>query len=185
MYEVKQIQTSSKNSNKHHYRLYFITKNAKNSLISNTDSHSNDKCSFSLDDGSKFLSTSSNQSPTILIVDEDEDILYSFGTLLKSEGYKVHVSSKPGEALRHIMEYPCHGYDLVILDIRMPDIDGINLFYWFKAIDPYMNILIVTALDLIGEFVNALPGINTNEIIQKPLDNNEFILKIREKLAST
>ena len=46
-----------------------------------------------------------------------------------------------------------------------------------------MNILIVTALDLIGEFINALPGINTNEIIQKPLDNDEFISKIKEKIA--
>jgi YesN/AraC family two-component response regulator len=76
-----------------------------------------------------------------------------------------------------------HGYDLVITDIRMPDINGIKLFYLLKAMDPFMNILFVSALDIIDEFVSSLPGFDTKDIIKKPVSNADFISKVEEKLT--
>jgi hypothetical protein len=52
-----------------------------------------------------------------------------------------------------------------------------------KAIDPYLDILFVTALDLVGEFVEALPEIKMNEIIRKPVTEEQFITQIKMKLA--
>jgi CheY-like chemotaxis protein len=119
----------------------------------------------------------------ILVIDDDEDILYTYESLLRKEGYKVHVFSNSSEALKHVKENKLHNYDLVVMDIRMPDINGIKLFYWFKAIDPYMNIIFITALDLIGEFVDALPGIKTNDILRKPITNREFLSIIKTRLS--
>lgn len=131
-------------------------------------------------DQSLFANTTSFN---ILVIDDDEDILYTYESLLRKEGYKVHVFSNSSEALKHLKENKLHNYDLVVMDIRMPDINGIKLFYWFKAIYPHMNIIFITALDLIGEFVDALPGIKTNEILRKPIGNREFLSAIKTRLS--
>ncbi len=65
----------------------------------------------------------------------------------------------------------------------MPEVSGIKLFYMLKAVDPYLNILFVTALDLVGEFVEALPEIKMNEIMKKPVTEEQFITQIKMKLA--
>jgi DNA-binding NtrC family response regulator len=65
----------------------------------------------------------------------------------------------------------------------MREVSGIRLFYRFKAIDPYLNIIFVTALDLVGEFVEALPEIKMTEIVRKPLNGQQFLSIIKRKLA--
>lgn len=123
-----------------------------------------------------------NKSFKILIIDDDEDILHTYRSLLKRHKFKVESFSNPVEALKHITEKKSHEYDLVIMDIRMPEVSGIKLFYMFKAIDPYIKILFVTALDLVGEFVEALPDINMSEIARKPLSEEQFISIIKKRL---
>lgn len=126
---------------------------------------------------------SKNKLDKILIIDDDEDILYTYKSLLKRQEYKVESFSNPVEALKHITEKKSHDYDLVIMDIRMPEVSGIKLFYMFKAIDPYIKILFITALDLVGEFVQALPDINMSEIARKPLSEEQFISIVKKRLA--
>ena len=123
------------------------------------------------------------RSYKILLIDDDEDILYTYRSLLRKEKYSVEAYSSPIEALRHLTEKKSHDYDLVVMDIRMPEVSGIKLFYMLKAIDPYLNILFVTALDLVGEFVEALPEIKMNEIMRKPVTEEQFITQIKMKLA--
>jgi CheY-like chemotaxis protein/class 3 adenylate cyclase len=124
-----------------------------------------------------------NGSYKILLIDDDEDILYTYRSLLRKEKYSVESYSSPIEALKHLTEKKSHDYDLVVMDIRMPEVSGIKLFYMLKAIDPYLDILFVTALDLVGEFVEALPEIKMNEIIRKPVTEEQFITQIKMKLA--
>ncbi len=124
-----------------------------------------------------------NKQYHILLIDDDEDILYTYRSLLKKEGYQVHSYSNPIEALENLAKKNSHNYDLVVMDIRMPEVSGIKLFYRFKAIDPYLNILFVTALDLVGEFVEALPEIKMTEIVRKPLSGEQFISIIKKKLS--
>lgn len=85
----------------------------------------------------------------ILIIDDDEDILYSFQSILKKEGYKVKIFSNPTQAFMHFMKVEPYRYDLVIMDIRMPNMSGIQLYYRLKAVDPYIDVLLVTALDVV------------------------------------
>ncbi len=124
-----------------------------------------------------------NKQYRILLIDDEEDILYTYRSLLKKEGYQVHSYSNPIEALETLAKKNSHNYDLVVMDIRMPGISGIKLFYRFKAIDPYLNILFVTALDLVGEFVEALPEIKMTEIVRKPLSGEQFVSIIKKKLS--
>jgi CheY-like chemotaxis protein len=124
-----------------------------------------------------------NKRYNILLIDDDEDILYTYRSLLKKEGYQVHSYSNPIEALENLAKKNSHNYDLVVMDIRMPEVSGIKLFYRFKAIDPYLNILFVTALDLVGEFVEALPEIKMTEIVRKPLSGEQFVSIIKKKLS--
>ncbi len=124
-----------------------------------------------------------NKEYNILLIDDEEDILYTYHSLLKREGYQVHSYSNPNEALKNLAKKNSHNYDLVVMDIRMPGVSGIKLFYRFKAIDPYLNILFVTALDLVGEFVEALPEIKMTEIVRKPLSGEQFVSIIKRKLS--
>jgi CheY-like chemotaxis protein/class 3 adenylate cyclase len=124
-----------------------------------------------------------NKQYHILLIDDDEDILYTYHSMLKKEGYQVQSYSNPIEALENLAKKNSHNYDLVVMDIRMPGVSGIKLFYRFKAIDPYLNIIFVTALDLVGEFVEALPEIKMTEIVRKPLSGEQFVSIIKKKLA--
>ena len=126
-----------------------------------------------------------NSDLKILIAEDDVLMIKILEFILKKEGYQVHSYSNPIEALENLAKKNSHSYDLVVMDIRMPGVSGIKLFYRFKAIDPYLNILFVTALDLVGEFVEALPEIKMTEIVRKPLSGEQFISIIKRKLSKS
>jgi CheY-like chemotaxis protein/class 3 adenylate cyclase len=192
-YDLQKLNTSMQKADTGFYYLYSLIKKTEQEIKNNTKRNHSPVLSSSLSSttppSATFFPNEQDQqlianttSFNILVIDDDEDILYTYKSLLRKEGYKVNVFSNSSEALKHVKENKLHNYDLVVMDIRMPDINGIKLFYWFKAIDPYMNIIFITALDLIGEFVDALPGIKTNEILRKPIGNREFLSAIKMRL---
>jgi len=66
---------------------------------------------------------------------------------------------------------------LAILDIRMPDLNELQLYYRLKAINRKIKILFVSALDAVPELVSILPDVKiTNDIIKKPVALNDFIM---------
>ncbi|MDQ4073697.1 MAG: response regulator [Thermoproteota archaeon] len=124
-----------------------------------------------------------NRMFRIMLIDDDEDILYTFETVLTLEGFNVKTFSKPLEAFEHFTAVEPDSYDLLILDIRMPDISGIKLYYRLKAVNPGIPILFITALDVVEELLDALPGINTEEIIKKPIERETLLKKIKTLLG--
>src|SRR5215210_5937673 len=126
-----------------------------------------------------------NSHINILLIDNDEDILYTFNTILKKQGYKVTAFSNSVEALNHFTEKGPFFYDLILMDIRMPGINGIQLYYNIRAINPYAKILLVSALDVVSELVDQMPGIIMKEIIRKPIKVEDFILKIKSTLDNS
>jgi CheY-like chemotaxis protein len=121
----------------------------------------------------------------IILIDDDEDILYTYRSLLKKEGYNVKSFSNPLEALKHLTQNTPHFYDLILLDIRMPDINGIQLYYKLKAINPYLNILFISALDIVQEVIDALPGIQSNDIIRKPVNNEDLLARVKSTIQDS
>jgi two-component system response regulator ChvI len=117
----------------------------------------------------------------VLLVDDDKDILFTFRKLLTSEGILVISYNEPLEALKHF-SVESHSYDLVVLDIRMPKINGIELYYRLKEINRDIKVLFLTALDTPEELVEALPGIQADNIIKKPVAASYFVTAIKKRL---
>lgn len=141
----------------------------------------------------KIFQTTSNTSsefgkkvPGVLIVDDEEDVLYAFEVILSSQKYHVKAFSGSKEALKHIVEQNNYSqYSLAIIDIRLPDINGIQLYQILKIINKKIKVLFVSALDAAEELTSLFPEISTGDIIRKPVSQQDFIEKVDEILSST
>ena len=83
----------------------------------------------------------------ILLIDDEEDLLTVYKLFLSSAGYtNLKAFSDPREGLKHVVDLkdPSH-YDLAILDIRMGDINGIQLYQILKIMRPNIKVLFVSA----------------------------------------
>ena len=124
-------------------------------------------------------------SPTkVMIVDDELDALLTYKVFLSDDGYNVDAFSDPQEALKNFAQANHHSYcDLVIMDIRMPGLNGLQLYYRIKAIDPNVKILFVSALDAAEEMVSILPGIKLGDIVRKPIEREQFLCKVKSALG--
>jgi CheY-like chemotaxis protein/class 3 adenylate cyclase len=125
-------------------------------------------------------------SANILVVDDEPDTAFTYKSLLSAEGYNVQVFTDPQESLKHFVQLPDPSsyYQLVLLDIRMPRLNGLQLFYRIKAISPNTKILFCSALDIAEEFTSILPNITHNHILKKPLKREHFISRINSVLGT-
>src|ERR687893_833772 len=119
-------------------------------------------------------------SYNILVVDDEPDTAFTYKTLLSAEGYDVQVFTDSQEALKHFAQRPdpSSHYQLVLLDIRMPRLNGLQLFYRIKAVSPNTKIVFCSALDIAEELTSILPGISYHHIFKKPMRREDFISKI-------
>ena len=119
---------------------------------------------------------------TIMLVDDEPDILLTYETYLTSAGYNVDAFTDPREALMRFAHADSNTYNLVLMDIRMPNLNGLQLYYRLKAINPNIKILFVSALDAAQEMVSILPSIGLDDVIRKPVDNDQFLSKVKKAL---
>jgi two-component system, OmpR family, response regulator ChvI len=72
-----------------------------------------------------------------------------------------------------------------VFDFKMPNANGFQLYYKFKAMNPDVKIIFVTALDMMGEeLASMLPGFSAdNDLIKKPLSKDQYINKIKSVLS--
>jgi DNA-binding response OmpR family regulator len=129
------------------------------------------------------LCTTSNAPATIMVVDDEPDILLTYKTYLDSAGYNVDSFTDPTEALMHFANIDLNTYNLVIMDIRMPNLNGLQLYYRLEAINPKIKILFVSALDAAQEMISILPDIGLNDVIRKPVDNDQFLSKVKSAIV--
>ncbi len=124
----------------------------------------------------------SNSSFNILLIDDDADILFTFKTIIESEKFKTNSFSDPSKALEHFSQVTPYHYDLIIMDIRMPGLNGIQLYSKMKIMNPDIKVLFLSALDAVEELLSIFPDLSPKEIVKKPIDFNEFLFKINKIL---
>jgi two-component system response regulator ChvI len=125
-------------------------------------------------------SPTSHSGYNIMLVDDEEDILYSFKVALTSNGYHVEAFTDSQEALECFAQGSPH-FDLVILDLRMPGLNGLELYSRLKAINIDVKILFLSALDVVPELVSILPDIKHDDILRKPVTTEDFINAVKKK----
>jgi two-component system, OmpR family, response regulator ChvI len=122
-------------------------------------------------------------SANIMLIDDEPDTLFTYKMFLISEGYTVEAFTDSRKALKHFAEKNSSSYyNLVVMDMRMPDLNGLQLYYRLTAINMAIKVLFVSGLDAIEELVSVLPSTNYNNIIRKPVEKEYFINKIRSVL---
>jgi CheY-like chemotaxis protein len=122
-------------------------------------------------------------SANIMIIDDEPDTLFTYKMFLISEGYAVEAFTDSRKALKHFAEKNSSSYyNLVVMDMRMPGLNGLQLYYRLTAMNMAIKVLFVSALDAIEELVSVLPSVNYNNIIRKPVEKEYFINKIRSVL---
>jgi len=126
--------------------------------------------------------TQDNSSFNILLIDDDEDILFTFATIIDGEGYKVYPFSDPYKALDHFSSMSPYYYDLIVLDIRMPGINGIQLYSKIKVMNPDIKVLFLSALDAVEELLSIFPDIRPGEIFRKPVEPIDLLSKVKSIL---
>jgi len=116
--------------------------------------------------------------PSILIVDDEPSILQSLSGLLSDEGFEVLTAANGYEALKIVnTEFP----DLVLLDIWMPGIDGIETLKEIKKDNPYIQIIIISGHGTIETAVKAIK-LGAFDLIEKPLSIDKIIVAINNAL---
>jgi two-component system, OmpR family, response regulator ChvI len=139
---------------------------------------------------SQRLQQSEHQEPpqkypvNIMVVDDEPDTLFTYETFLSDEGYNVKTFTDSLEALKHFVQLPdpFSHYKLALLDIRMPKLNGLQLFYKMKTLSPKIKIMFCSALAIAEELTSVLPDIEHNHIIKKPVEREYLINKISSAL---
>ena len=119
-----------------------------------------------------------SESAHLLIVDDDERICRSLECYLQHEGYRVG-SVSDGKAMWQY--YEDKQPDLVLLDIMLPDVDGITLARELRVKKPDTGIIMLTAKD---DAIDTIVGleVGADDYITKPFDNRELLARIRSVL---
>jgi two-component system nitrogen regulation response regulator NtrX len=116
--------------------------------------------------------------PSILIVDDEPSIVQSLKGLLRDEGFDVMTAPNGYEALKTIES---DSPDLVLLDIWMPGMDGIETLKEIKANNPYIQVIIITGHGNVETAVKATK-LGAFDLIEKPLSIDKVIVGINNAL---
>jgi DNA-binding response OmpR family regulator len=116
----------------------------------------------------------------ILVVDDEYDISLTIKVVLEENGFKVD-SFNASQALENFMTGI---YDLVVLDVKIPEMDGFTLFEKIKKLDDKVAICFLTAADDAYYKTSKKKhyGINENCVIHKPVDNESLLKRIKSVL---
>jgi DNA-binding NtrC family response regulator len=114
----------------------------------------------------------------ILVVDDEPSMRTTLSILLKREGYQVSLAESGAEALPMLAPGE---YDMILTDLKMEGMDGIELLRHIKAVDPQAEVLIFTAYGTIASAVEAMK-LGAYDYIGKPFDEEELLLKVARAL---
>jgi DNA-binding NtrC family response regulator len=116
-----------------------------------------------------------NQGVSILVVDDEFSVRDSLYNWFKNEGYRVDTAENGMEALRKLQEGP---WDIALVDIKMPGMDGMELQRHIKKIDSTIILIIITAYATVDTAVEAMKE-GAYDYLSKPIDPDKLSILIR------
>lgn len=119
-----------------------------------------------------------NKMTKILVVDDNPQVCQRLSEMLKEEGYDVMSMESGEEAVKCLQE---ENFELAIVDLMMPGMDGIDLLKWVKKVKPETQIIMITAFATVE---NAVEGMKkgASDYITKPFKLNEVQVAVKKAL---
>jgi len=118
-----------------------------------------------------------NKTREILVVDDDQSMRDLLVDILVMEGFNVRSATNGEQALQSVVKNPPH---LILLDINMPEMDGVEVLKRLKAQDEYLDIpvILVSGTSRKDEVKDAF-SLGAADFIAKPYKNNELLSRVR------
>jgi len=119
----------------------------------------------------------------VFVVDDEKDIALSFRMVLEDAGFKVDAFTDPILALT---SFKPNFYDLIILDIKMPNMDGFELYKKLKELDDKVKVCFLTASEMYYEIFRSkeYSSIDSDLFIYKPIGNKDLLQKVNKIITS-
>ncbi len=115
----------------------------------------------------------------ILVIDDEEIVQVSCKRTLVPEGYVVDVATSGKEGLELFEKYK---YDLVLIDLKMPGMDGIEILVNIKRQRPEQNVMIMTGYDTVEHIVESISS-GAAHYLEKPFTPDTLIERVKEVLG--
>ncbi len=119
-----------------------------------------------------------DKNAKVLIVDDDENIRNTMKTILEDEGYIVDLAATGSEAIQKTQET---AYNIALLDIRLPDIEGVELLKLMKDATPRTRKIMVTGYPSMQNAIIALNK-NADAYLIKPVNVEKLLNTVKEQL---
>ncbi|HEX5411774.1 MAG TPA: sigma-54 dependent transcriptional regulator [Terriglobia bacterium] len=119
-----------------------------------------------------------SKASSILIIDDEADVLASLDELMRTEGYRTATASTAATGLEKLEKEP---YDLLLLDISLPDSNGIDVLRTVKRDSPELPVIMITAYDS-SQVAFQASREGAESYVTKPWDNDKLLLEIRNLL---
>ena len=107
----------------------------------------------------------------ILVIDDDEGICKTLSLILNKKGFKTETVKTGQEAIDKTRK---KFFDITLIDVNLPDIEGINLIRLIKEINPYVEIMMITAYATVETAIQALGQVETHR--RQPLQRSAFMM---------
>ncbi len=116
----------------------------------------------------------------ILVIDDDKEMQLLLSDVISPEGYKVITADNGKRALKKMTDF---SPDLILLDIKLPGLDGMKVLEEIKKIDKYSIVIMLTGYGDIKDAVQSMK-MGAFNYITKPFENEEILVNIKEALQT-
>jgi two-component system, OmpR family, response regulator ChvI len=129
------------------------------------------------------MTMNSDKKKRILLVDDEHDIALAFKISLENNGFTVDAFNDPEEALSN---FKAGLYDLLLIDIKMPKMNGFELYIEIENIDDKAKVCFITAFEVYYKSLRELyPTVKVDCYIKKPITTDELLQRIKSELVTT
>jgi CheY-like chemotaxis protein len=121
----------------------------------------------------------------ILVVDDEPDITFTLVAILQKGGYEVSSFNNPLKALQ---SFEPHYYDLLIIDIKMPEMNGFELYHKLNEKDSYVKVCFLTAVSEFRDYEqykgDVSPKPHERYFVAKPVSEDDLVRRVKDIIAN-